>query len=198
MRRRTFDVLASAAGLLIAAVLIVAGALMTWGYTFVNGQVSSQLTAQKIVFPAPGSPALTALPAADKAAMTADAGQLMTSGGQAQTYADHFIAVHLREIGGGKTYSQLSAASLADPKNTALAGQVQTLFRGEALRGLLLNAYAFWKIGQILLIAAICAFTAGALMLILAVLGFAHWRRARPDAELFSPSDRTAGQAAGR
>jgi hypothetical protein len=48
MRRRTSDALASTAGLLIAVVLIVAGALMTWGYSFVNSQVSSQLTAQKI------------------------------------------------------------------------------------------------------------------------------------------------------
>ena len=193
MPRRTFDALASAAGLLIAVVLIVAGSLMTWGYSFVNGQVSSELTAQKIVFPAKGSPALKALPPADDAAMSAYAGQPMTSGAQAQTYADHFIAVHLKE-----TYSQLSAESLAQPKNTALAAQVQTVFRGETLRGLLLNAYAFWKIGQILLIAAICAFVAGGLMLILSALGLVHWRRATPEAELFGGSGRSAEQPSGR
>jgi hypothetical protein len=198
MRRRTFDALAGTAGLLIAVVLIVAGALMTWGYSFVNSQVSSQLTAQKIVFPAKGNPALKALPPADDAAMSAYAGQLMTNGAQAETYADHFIAVHLKEIGGGKTYSQLSAESLAQPKNAALAAQVQTLFRGETLRGLLLNAYAFWKIGQILLIAAICAFVAGGLMLILSALGFVHWRRAAPEAELFGASSRSADQPSDR
>jgi hypothetical protein len=69
--------------------------------------------------------------------MSQYAGQLMATGAQAQTYADHFIAVHLVKIGGGKTYSQLATASLAQPKNTALAGQVQTIFRGETLRGLL-------------------------------------------------------------
>jgi hypothetical protein len=63
--------------------------------------------------------------------MSAYAGQLMSNGAQAETYADHFIAVHLKEIGGGKTYSQLSAESLAQPKNTALAEQVRTLFRAE-------------------------------------------------------------------
>jgi hypothetical protein len=194
MRRRTFDALASGAGLLIAVVLIVAGALMTWGYTFVNGQVSTQLTAQKIVFPAKGSPALKTLPAADAAALSGYAGQPMTNGAQAQAYADHFIAVHLTEIGGGKTYSQLSAEALAQPKNAALAAQVQTMFRGETLRGLLLNAYAFWKIGQILLIAAICAFVAGGLMLILSILGFAHWRRAAPEAELFGAAGSSASQ----
>ena len=85
-------------------------------------------------------------------------GQLMTTGAQAQVYADHFIAVHLSEIGGGQTYSQLSAKALAQPKNAALAAQVQTMFRGETLRGLLLNAYAFWTIGQIMFWAAIAAF----------------------------------------
>jgi hypothetical protein len=46
--------------------------------------------------------------------MTQYAGQLMTNGAQAETYANHFIAVHLKGIGGGKTYWQLSAESLAN------------------------------------------------------------------------------------
>jgi hypothetical protein len=53
--------------------------------------------------------------------------------------------VHLKVIGGGKTYSELSAESLTRPKNAALAAQVQAVFRGTTLRGLLLNAYAFWE-----------------------------------------------------
>lgn len=195
MRRRTFDVLASGAGLLIAVVLIVAGALMTWGYTFVNNQVTTQLTEQQIFFPAKGSPELTALPAADEAAMSQYAGQQMTNGAQAQTYANNFIAVHLKEIGGGKTYSQLSAESLAQPGNVKLAAQVDTVFRGTTLRGLLLNAYAFWQIGQILLIAFIVAYIAGAIMLVLAALGFWHSRRAPERAELFGRAGaHSAGQ----
>lgn len=191
MRRRTFDLLASGAGLLIAIVLIVAAALMTWGYTFVNDQVSSQLSSQKIVFPASGSPALTALPPADRAAVTKYAGQLMTNGAQAQTYANNFIGVHLKEIGGGKTYSQLSAEAQAAPHDTALAAKVQTIFQGTTLRGLLLNAYAFWKIGQILLIAFIIAYIAGGLLLILSVLGFLHSRRAPAQQELFGEPGQT-------
>jgi hypothetical protein len=94
--------------------------------------------------------------------------------------------VHLRSIGGGKTYAQLSAASLANPKDTALAGQVQTVFRGETLRGLLLNAYAFWQMGQIMLIAAIAALASAGLMLILSALGIAHRRRTSARTEVFS------------
>lgn len=43
------------------------------------------------------------------AAMHQCAGQLMTTGAQAEVYADDFIANHLKVIGGGLTYSQLSA-----------------------------------------------------------------------------------------
>ena len=185
MRRRTFDALTTTAGFVIAAILLVAGGLLLWGHNFVSDQVHTQLAAQKIVFPPAGSPAIKALPATDATAMTAYAGQLMTTGAQAQTYADHFIAVHLREIGGGKTYSQLATASLAQPKNAALAGQVQTVFRGETLRGLLLNAYGFWQMGQIMFIGAITAFAAAGLMLILSVLGIVHLRRAAPESEVF-------------
>src|SRR5262249_12246426 len=84
-----------------------------------------------------------------------------------------------------QTYAQLSAKALAQPANTALAGQVQTMFRGETLRGLLLNAYGWWQIGQIMLVSAIVAFSAAGLFLILSGLGFWHLRRAAPESEIF-------------
>ena len=100
MRRKTFDALAVIGGLILAVVLLVAGGLLLWGHGFVNDQVHTQLAAQKIYFPPASSGAIKALPATDARAMTAYAGQQMTTGAQAQAYADHFIAVHLREIGG--------------------------------------------------------------------------------------------------
>ena len=184
MRRRTFDALATLAGLVLAVVLAIGGGLLLWGHSVVSNDVHNQLAAQKIVFPAASSPEIKALPASDATAMKQYAGQLMTTGAQAETWADHFIAVHLVEIGGGKTYAQLSAASLAQPKNTALAGQVQTVFRGQTLRGLLLNTYGWWQMGQIMLISAIVAFCAAGLFLILSGLGFWHLRRATPESEV--------------
>ena len=184
MRRRTFDFLASSVGVLLAIVLLVAGGLLLWGYNFVNDQVTQQLTEQQITFPAADSDAIKALPPDDAAAMKVYAGQLMTNGAQAKTYADHFIAVHLKEIGGGKTYSQLSAEALANPSDQKLAAQADTVFKGTTLRGLLLNAYAFWQIGQIALIASIVSFVAGAIVLILSGLGFWHLRRTPAEAEL--------------
>jgi hypothetical protein len=171
MRRRTFDALATMAGLVLAVVLAIGGGLLLWGHSVISNDVHTQLAAQKIVFPPANSAPITELPAADAAAMNAYGGQLMTTGAQAQTYADHFIAVHLDKIGGGKTYSQLSAQSLANPSNAALKAQVDTLFKGETLHGLLLNAYAFWQIGQIALIVGIVALAAAAVMLVLS--GFA-------------------------
>ena len=185
MRRRTFDALVSAAGLVLAAVMLIGGGLLLWGHSFVTNEVHNQLAAQKIVFPANGSPELKALPASDAAAMSQYAGQLMTTGAQAETYADHFIAVHLVNIGGGKTYSQLSAASMAAPNNTALTGQVQAVFKGETLRSMLLNAYGFWKMGQIMFVGAIVAFVAAGVLLILSILGFVHMGRAPAESEVF-------------
>ena len=182
MRRRTFDLLATTVGLVLAVILLAAGGLLMWGHSFVNGEVHSQLAAQKIVFPANGSPAIKA---PEFAAMHQYAGQLMTNGAQAEVYADHFIANHLKVIGGGQTYSQLSAKALTEPKNVALAGQVDAMFKGTLLRGSLLNAFAFWKMGQIALLASIVAFIGAAMLLILSILGFAHLRRVSPEAEVF-------------
>ena len=131
MRRKTFDALATVAGLVLAVVLLAAGGLLLWGHSVVDNQVHNQLAAQKIVFPAANSPAIKA---PQFAAMHQYAGQLMTTGAQAEVYADHFIANHLKVIGGGKTYSQLSALSLAQPNNAKLAAQVQLMFRGTTLR----------------------------------------------------------------
>lgn len=101
----------------------------------------------------------------------------MTTGDQAEAYANHFIAVHLAELPMGGVYSKLSAASLADPKNTALSEAVQTSFRGTTLRGLLLEAYAFSRFALIALWAAIVSFSLAAVMAVLVGFGFWHSRR---------------------
>ena len=184
MRRRTFDGLMATAGLVLAAVLLVAGGLLTWAHTFVSDQVREQLVAQKIFFPPKDSQALA--PPEVGRYLNQYAGQQLVSGAQAQAYANHFIAVHLKEAAGGKTYAQVSSQALQNPNDAKLAGQVQTLFRGETLRGMLLNAYAFWKIGQIALLASIASFILAAAMLVLTILGLWHLRRVSPTEELMA------------
>jgi hypothetical protein len=183
MQRKALDRLVSWIGLSLAAVLVVAGALLSWAHTFVGNEVHSQLSAQQIYFPAKGSPAIAA---PEFQAVRKYAGQQLTTGAQAKAYADHFIANHLKEIGGGKTYAQLSAQAQANPTDTKLAGTVQTMFRGETLRGLLLNAYAFDTMGTIAGIAAIAAYLAAIVMLVLAGLGFWHGRRTSPAEAVFA------------
>ena len=196
MRRKTFDLLVSTGGLVLAAVLLVAGGLLMWGYSFANSQVHDQLVAQKIVFPTTSNPEFKALPAADQTAMGTYAGQALTTGAQAKTYADHFIAVHLAEMGHGQTYSQLSAASMQQPKNTALAELVQTVFRGTTLRSMLLEAYGFWQLGQIALFAAIASFIGAGLILILSIAGLFHGRRVTVETEVLGKAVQTSAASA--
>jgi hypothetical protein len=181
MKRRAFDVIASTVGLGLAILLMVGGGLLTWAHNYVGDQVHNQLAAQKVFFPPSSDPELKD-PAF--AAVRQYAGQQLLNGDQAEVYADHFIANHLKAIGGGATYSELSGKyqaltdeQKASPEGLALNGQVQTMFRGETLRGLLLNAYAFGKMGTIAGIGAIVAWIGGGLMFVMAGLGFWHAHR---------------------
>jgi hypothetical protein len=183
MKRKTLDVLVSTAGLVIAAILVVAASLLTWAHNFVTDEVHTQLAAQKIYFPPKGSEAIAA---PEYKALQKYAGQQLTTGAQAEAYANHFIANHLKAIGGGKTYAELSAEAQAHPTDLKLAATVQTVFKGETLRGLLLNAYAFGTMGMIAGIAAIAAFIGAALMLLLGALGLVHSRRVEPTAIAFA------------
>ncbi len=174
MNRKTLDKLIATTGLTLAIVLLVASGALFYVHHFIHTQVFNQLSDQQITFPAANSASLNALPAADKAAMMKYAGQQMTTGAQAEVWSDHFIAVHLKKIGGGFTYSQLSAKAIADPSNQKLAGQVQKVFQGETLRGMLLNAYAFDTMAVVAGYAAWGALAAGIILLVLALLGYWH------------------------
>jgi hypothetical protein len=184
MRRRAFDTILATGGLMVTIVLLVAGGLLLWGHSFANSNVHNQLAAQQIYFPPTGSPALASPDIGPY--LNKYAGQQLTTGPQAQAYADHFIKVHLGKVAGGQTYAQVSTKALANPNDATLNAQVQTLFRGETLRGLLLSAYAFWKFGEIALWAAISAFILAGVMLILSLLGFAHLQRDTETEEVFT------------
>ncbi len=184
MRRKAFDTLFTAGGLVLTVVLLVAGGLLLWGYHFANSNVHNQLAEEQIIFPAKGSTALA--PKEIGPYLSKYAGQQLLTGPQAEAYADHFIRVHLSEVAGGQTYSQVSTKAQANPTDTKLAAQVNTLFKGETLRGLLLEAYGFWKIGQIALIASIASFALAGVMLVLSVLGFLHLRKVSPEAEILA------------
>jgi hypothetical protein len=144
--------------IVLAGVLLVGGCLLLWGANFGNNMVHSQLSAEKITFPAKGSSSLDPKEFPD---LQQYAGQAVDNGPKAKAYANGFIRRHLKQIGGGKSYSQVSGAAQADPNNQKLQQQAQTLFRGETLRGLLLFSWGWATISRI-------AFWAG----IAALLGF--------------------------
>ena len=170
-------VLVLQAGLI--GILVFCAGFLFWGNSFIHNQITTELTAQQIYFPAANSQAITALPAADATAMNVYGGQQLTTGEQAKVYANSFIGVHLSEVAGGQTYSQMSAKAQANPTDTKIAGQVNTLFKGETLRGLLLNAYGWWTIGTYALYAAIGLAVAALVVLGAAALEIYLWVRQR-------------------
>ncbi len=174
MKRSTIDKLISTIGVTIALVLALATGGLVYAYDFIHGQVYDQLSAEKIYFPKTDSDAFKALPAEDQAAIKPYAGEQLVNGSQAGVFANHYIAVHLQNIGGGKTYSELSAESRANPSYTALAAQTGTVFQGEMLRGVLLNAYAFDTMAVVAWWSAVVALTGAVVFAVLAALGFSH------------------------
>jgi hypothetical protein len=188
MSRKVFDVLASSAGIVVVVILVIAGGLLTWGHTFVNDNVHTQLSQQQIYFPPKAAfahpKAGTEITPSMIPSVSQYAGQQLLTGAQAKTYANNFIAVHLSEMPYGGVYSKISAAALANPKNTQLAELKQTAFTGTTLRGLLLEAYAFSTIGTIMLWGAIASFIGAISMSVLVGLGFWHARRTSEQEQL--------------
>jgi hypothetical protein len=181
MRRTTFDKLLGWIGTSLGVVLLVAGGLTLWGSAYVHNTVQSQLAAQQITFPPAAAfkaaKAGTEITPSMIPLVSQYAGEQLLTGQQAEAYADHFIAVHIQEMGAGQTYSQLSAESIAQPKNTALAATVGTVFKGETLRSMLLNAYGWWKVSQIVYIVSLVLFGLGTVAAVGSAYLFTFGRR---------------------
>jgi hypothetical protein len=152
---------------ILAVILGVGSGLLFYGSHFGLNMVHTQLAAQNITFPAKGSPALSPTEFPD---LQRYAGQKVDTGPKAKAYANGFINRHLASVAGGKTYSQVSTASQADPTNTKLTAQVNTLFKGETLRGLLLYAWGWSVVSSIALYAAFGALI-GFLIMFVVTLG---------------------------
>jgi hypothetical protein len=190
MKRRTLDILFSTGGALLAVLLLIAGIVLASNANFANNYVKDQLGQQHISF-APAA----ALTDQEKAypCLVENAGKPLTTGKQAECYANNFIGDHLKGIAGGKTYADLgdvqtdlraqvataqstNAPNLADLQKqlTDINTQRDTLFKGETLRGLLLTSYGFSEFGTKAGQAALVAYLAAGLLLLLAIAGFGH------------------------
>jgi len=190
MRRRTLDILVSAGGVALAGLLLVLGMVMTSNANFSQNYVTDQLSQQNITF----KPAAE-LTDEEKAApcIVANAGKALTTGKQAECYANEFIGLHLKSTADGMTYAEIgvpqselrakvaAAQAAGDPalpdlqKQLAdITGKRETLFKGETLRGLLLTSYGFSVLGEKADQAATVAFAGAGVMAILALFGFVH------------------------
>jgi hypothetical protein len=190
MKRRTLDVLFSAGGVVLAALLLVLGLVMTSNANFAKGYVKDQLSAQRVTFKTADT-----LTDEEKAApcLVKYAGQALTTGKQAECYANEFIGLHLKAIAAGQTYADLgtpqsalsakvaAAKTANDPaladlqaQLTKITAQRDTLFKGETLKGLLLTSFGFSVFGVKGGQAATVAYLVAALLALLSIAGFAH------------------------
>ena len=200
MQRKTFDLMVSIGGLILTAVLVVAGGLLMWGYSFASSSVHDQLAQQQIVFPPQAAfthaKAGTEITPSMIPSVSQYAGQQLLTGAQAKVWADDFIAVHLSEMPYHGVYATISTAARADPTNQKLAALEQVSFQGTTLRGLLLEAYAFSVFGEIALWAGVAAFVFAGAFLVLSVLGLLHARKVPAGVEIFSGSKHPVPTAA--
>jgi hypothetical protein len=177
----------SLAGLGIAGALLALASMMAHDANFSKTYVRDQLLRQRITFKA-----ADALSAEERKAecLVENAGKLMTTGKQAECYANEFIGRHLTALGKGRTYAELgnvqnalrgqvaTARANGDPSVTRLQDELteltrqrQSLFEGESLRGMLLTSYGFSVLGDKAGQAASVAYGAAGVMALLSVGG---------------------------
>ncbi len=207
MKRRTLDVLFSAGGLLLGVLLLVLGLVLTSNANFAKSYVKNQLTEQKISFKS----AQTLSDEEQKSAcLVKFAGQQLTSGKQAECYANDFIGLHVKSVAAGQTYAELGvpqsalSAQVATAKEAndpgladlqsqlaAVTAQRDTLFKGETLRGLLLTSYGFSVFGVKGEQAATVAYIAAAVLALLSLAGLLHAFKTPKDRAFAAPEHST-------
>jgi hypothetical protein len=204
MKRRTLDLIFSVGGVLIAALILVLGLVLQNQANFAKDYVHDQLAEQQITF----TPKAGLQPDETAACLRTYAGQALTTGSQAECYANNYIGVHVKAINDGKTYSQTSGdarklesqleaiADQSSPQAVALATQVKatqgkatTLFQGETLRGLLLTSYGFSIFGERAQEAAWVCFGLAAVLLLASIAGFVHAGTKGADQPILSHQD---------
>jgi hypothetical protein len=148
-------------------VLAAVGGFLLYESNFAKTFVTDELTAQNISFPTADQVKLGGAldPTVYKPEIVAQAGNKVDTGDRARIYANDYIAVHMKSAAAGLTYSQISGLARSQPKNTVLQGQLDTIFKGDMLRGTLLNSYGWWTVGSYAGYAAYGLFAAAAIVL---------------------------------
>jgi hypothetical protein len=214
MKRRTLDVLFSVGGLVLAGLLLVLAVVMTSNANFAKSYVKDQLSQQKVTFKTAAT-----LTAEEKqsACLVKYAGLVLTTGKQAECYANHFIGLHVQSTAAGRTYAtqgdyitglkaDLAAAQKVTPPDAAKVADLntqittataarETLFKGETLRGLLLTSFGFSVFGVKGGQAATVAYLFAGLLALLSLAGLAHAFKTPKD-QAFAAPEPANGRAA--
>ena len=180
----------SAGGVAVAILLVLLGFVFKTNADFADSYVHEQLAEQKISFTA-----AEFLSDEEKTSscLIENAGTPLDSGKKAECYANDYIGMHLKGIGGGETYATIGAiqtkaktaladATAANATNVVelkadldkITGQRETMFKGETLRGLLLTSYGFSIFGEKAALAGMLSFLGAIVMLLASIAGFIH------------------------
>ena len=189
MKRKTFDKIVTVIGAGLTVFLLVSAVLLNWGASFAQDSVKTQLANQNISFPAAET-----MPEATKDQLSKWALMQVTTGEMARDYSDLYIWEHMKAsstavVGKPATYSEVSGMYMGlirggstDTAQIAKLGELRdTLFMGNTLRGMLLQAYAFGTIGVIAGYGALAALIGSILFLLLTIAGVVHMRRTSSD-----------------
>ncbi len=192
MNRKVWDQIVSASAAVIAVAMIVLGGFAIYGGNFGQDNVRTRLEPQNITFPP-----LDAMSPEEQTEIGTFAGQQVTNGAQAEAFS-RYIGGHLAAVNDGKTYAETSSAARAEGLDPDLAAELQgkadTLFKGETLRSILLNAYGWWTVATIALYAGYAMVALGIVLGVLAMLGFRHAKRAEA-LRVTGSSDTTASNS---
>jgi len=188
MKRRTLDLLFSIGGVGLAGLLLIIGVVMSSNADFSKKYVTDQLRQQKITFKTADT-----LTDEEKQApcLVKYAGQDLTTGKQAECYANDFIGLHVKTTGKDRTYAEIGddqtvlraqitaaggAAAAPDLQKqlTDLTTTRETVFKGETLRGILLTSYGFSELGNKAAQAATVIYLGVILLALLSIAGFVH------------------------
>jgi hypothetical protein len=193
MNRKVWDQIVSASAAVIAVAMIVLGGFAIYGGNFGRDNVQTRLEPQNITFPP-----LDAMSPEEQADIGQFAGQQVTTGAQAEAFS-RYIGGHLVGVNDGKTYAETSSEARAEglDADTAaeLSGKADTLFKGETLRSILLNAYGWWTVATIALYAGYAMVALGIVLGVLAMLGFRHAKRAQAIRVTDAANDAGSGSA---
>jgi hypothetical protein len=152
-----------------ALVALIVGVVLTLAGNYGRQLVHDQLAAQKIKFAAYDESGQNGDNYEAYPQLRDRAGTTVTDGLAARDFAT-YINAHVNEATGGKTFSEVSAASRANPQDEQLAEVRRTALDGQLLAAIMWNTYGWWLLATVAFFAGIALVVAGVALGLVALL----------------------------